>query len=137
MTQSLRPYDVILFDGVCNFCNSAVNFILQKDRNERFRFASLQSAFGNQVLESAGLPVDDYDSFVLLSGTEVYTRSTAAIKVLESLPAPWCYLKILKIVPRQLRDIIYGLIARNRYRIFGKSEICRIATPEEKERFLD
>lgn len=128
---------ILLFDGVCNLCDGVVQFIIRKDRKQLFRFASLQSAAGQELLRSAGLPLSDFDSFVYIRGDRYYRRSTAALLVLKELGGLWQLTYLFRIVPRFIRDAVYRLIARSRYRWFGKKESCMLPTPALKERFLD
>jgi len=128
--------NVILFDGVCNLCNGAVNFIIDRDTDNLFKFASLQSTYGQQYLANNDLPADEFDSIVFQQGNKVFTRSTAALKIARKMSGLWplCYGFI--IVPRFLRDAIYNFIANNRYKFFGKRDQCRVPTPDLKEKFL-
>jgi predicted DCC family thiol-disulfide oxidoreductase YuxK len=130
------PY-ILLFDGVCNLCNRTVQFIIKKDSKTKFYFASLQSDYGQTLLKRFGLPLDDFDSFVLIKGDKFYLRSTAVIHVLKELGWIWKLFYALIIFPRPLRDFVYNLIARTRYKIFGKLDNCMIPSPEIRERFLD
>ena len=127
---------IILFDGVCNLCNRSVQFIIKRDRKKQFRFASLQGHAGQQILEQYGLPVDDLHSFVLLEGNKVYTRSTAALRLLRRLGGGWQLLYPLIIVPPFIRNGLYNWVARNRYKWYGKRAECMVPTPELRERFL-
>lgn len=131
---------VILFDGVCNLCNGAVQFVLDRDRHKRFRFAALQSEAGQALLRQRGLtppdPGADPDTIVLVEGDRVSDRSTAALRIARHLGFPWVLAGIFWLLPRPLRDWVYRFIARNRYRWFGKSESCRLPTPELRGRFL-
>ncbi|WP_409298775.1 thiol-disulfide oxidoreductase DCC family protein [Peribacillus sp. SCS-26] len=133
MDTKARP--VILFDGVCNLCNGAVQFIIKRDREAVFAFASLQSEAGLKLLQEYGVPADS-DSFVLIAGPDFYLHSDAALRVASRLKMPWKTAGIFYILPRILRDRVYKLIARNRYRWFGKQNECMIPRPEWKERFL-
>jgi predicted DCC family thiol-disulfide oxidoreductase YuxK len=126
---------VILFDGVCNLCNGFVNFLIDRDTNKQFKFASLQSSFGESILLKNNLPTDDYQSVIVLENEELLTKSSAIFKVIERLPE-WRWLRIFKVLPNFILDGIYGLIARSRYHIFGKRDSCRLPTPELRERFL-
>jgi predicted DCC family thiol-disulfide oxidoreductase YuxK len=128
---------IVLFDGVCNLCNGAVQFIINRDREGRFSFASLQSAVGQAQLRQFGLSTNAFDTFVLVEGGKAYTRSTAALRIARRLPGAWRLLYGLVIVPRPLRDWVYGLVARNRYRLFGRRDSCMMPTPELKAKFLD
>lgn len=131
-----QPPPVILFDGVCNFCDGAVNFILRRDRHGRFRFAPLQSTAGQQLLKEHALPQGDLDSFVLIDKGHVYKKSGAALRVLGHLPWYWKPLQALWLVPRALRDAVYDYVARHRYKWFGQKEQCMIPTPDVRSRFL-
>lgn len=127
---------VILFDGVCNFCNGSVNFVIRNDAQRRFRFAPLQSEAGQQLLKTYGLSQQDFDSFVLVDGGKVYKKSSAALRVMNSLPWYWKPLQVFRIVPRFIRDAVYDFIARHRYKWFGKKEVCMIPTPAVRSLFL-
>ena len=127
---------IILFDGVCNFCSFWVNFVIKRDKNDIFRFAALQSETGMQYLKLFGLNITDPDTFVLIEGKEYFIKSTAALKVAWELKS---WLKIsypLIFLPISFRDFLYDLIAKNRYKIFGKKDVCRIPTTEEKKKFI-
>jgi predicted DCC family thiol-disulfide oxidoreductase YuxK len=126
---------VLLFDGVCNLCNSVVQFVLTHDKNAAVRFASQQSAFGQRTMLERGL--SGIEGVVLLEGERVYTHSDAALRLLGYLPAPLGWLSGLHVIPRGLREIVYRLIARNRYRLFGKRKACFLPRPEWKARFLE
>ena len=132
----MHTQPVILFDGVCNFCNSAVNFSLKRNSKADIFFTPMQSEAGQKLLGQHNLPPDDMKSFVFIENNTVYNRSTAALKVCKHLRGLWplCYGFI--IVPKFIRDGIYNWIAKNRYKWFGKKETCMIPTPEVKTRFL-
>ncbi len=127
----------MLFDGVCNLCSTAVQFIIKQDKKARFRFASLQSETGQQLLQKFNLPTDDITTMVLIEGDKYYTHSTAGLRNALHLGGLWQLLYGFIIVPKPIRDAVYNWIARNRYRWFGQSEACMIPTPELKARFLD
>ena len=129
---------IILFDGVCNLCNGAVQFILDRDPHAVFRFAALQSDAAGALLRDRGVVVDrvEPDSVILVEGNEVYHRSDAALRVARHLRAPWPAAYALRVVPRFVRDAIYRFIARHRYLWFGRTETCRVPTPELRARFL-
>ncbi|MGQ9799061.1 MAG: thiol-disulfide oxidoreductase DCC family protein [Ignavibacterium sp.] len=128
---------IILFDGVCNFCNFWVNFVLKHDHKNLFLFAPLQSKAGQQFLTKFNLPTTDFDTFILINGDSFQTKSDAAISIASNI-AGWPKVLVMGyIIPRFLRNFIYDLIAKNRYKIFGKRESCRVPTKEEKEKFLD
>ena len=127
---------VILFDGVCNLCTGSVQFILKRDKEKKFLFASLQSNFGQELLKKFELPTNTFNSFVLYQDGKIFTRSTAALKMFQQLKR-WKWVKIFWIVPKFIRDAVYNLIAKNRYKWFGKKNECWLPTPELKARFLD
>jgi predicted DCC family thiol-disulfide oxidoreductase YuxK len=139
---------VVLFDGVCNLCSGVVRFVLDHERTPSLRFAALQSDLAAELLEAAfgaehakrlrqgAHGEGDPDSIVLVEGLRGWTHSTAALRIARHLDAPWRWVSVLLIVPRPLRDLVYRWIARNRYRWFGKTETCRVPTPELRARFL-
>lgn len=127
---------IILFDGVCNLCNGAVNFIIDRDPSAHFKLAALQSKIGQDLLAKHGLSTTDFDTFVLIDGESVITRSTAALKIARKLSGAWPLFYIFIVVPKPVRDVIYNWVSRNRYRWFGKKDACRIPTPELRSRFL-
>jgi predicted DCC family thiol-disulfide oxidoreductase YuxK len=128
---------VVLFDGVCNLCNGSVQFIIKRDRKKIFRFASLQGKAGQEILQRYNLSRTDFNSFVLLEDGNVYTRSTAVLRMLKRLGGGWKLLYGFIIIPKFMRDGAYNFIARRRYKWFGKKEECWIPTPNLRERFLD
>jgi predicted DCC family thiol-disulfide oxidoreductase YuxK len=127
---------VILFDGVCNLCNQSVQFVIKRDPLGKFNYASLQSAFGQSLLKQFNLPADNFDSFILFQDDKVYTKSTGALKMLSQLNG-WRWTKIFYIIPRFIRDGVYNIIAKYRYKWFGKRDECMIPTKELQARFLD
>lgn len=134
--QDTQP--VVLFDGVCNLCNSSVQFIIDRDPAATLRFASLQSEAAAALLRRHGLPPieGDPDSILLVEDGTVYSHSSAALRIARRLSGAWKALYVFMVIPRPLRDLVYRFIARNRYRWFGKSEMCRVPTPELRSRFL-
>ncbi|MEX2528178.1 MAG: thiol-disulfide oxidoreductase DCC family protein [Gemmatimonadota bacterium] len=128
---------ILLFDGVCNLCTASVRWVLPRDPDGNFRFASLQSEVGRKLLLDAGGNPEELDSVVLLEGGRLWERSTAALRVARKLKAPWPLLYAFILVPRPIRDWVYDLVARHRYRIFGRKEECMIPEPGVQERFLD
>ncbi|MEM8963308.1 MAG: thiol-disulfide oxidoreductase DCC family protein [Acidobacteriota bacterium] len=128
---------IVLFDGICSLCNSAVAWLIERDRKEVFRFASLQSDAAAQALAAADAPESLPDSMVLIDETGVYTRSDAALRIAKHLGMPWSLAYLGRVLPRPLRDWIYALIAKHRYRWFGKTDTCRVPSPAERARFLD
>lgn len=141
MPASVNP--VLLYDGVCGLCNRLVQFTLQRDHNDLFRFASLQGSTASRILERHGASADDLDTFYVAldfqqPGEGLMARSDAALFVLQELGGKWRVLSaIFRILPRPLRDIAYNLVARNRYRIFGKFETCPVPDPRHRHKFFD
>lgn len=133
----MPEHPVILFDGVCNFCNSAVNFTIKRDPNSKFRFATLQSDLAERLLAERQLSNTDLNSFVLLKDEKVYKRSTAALKVCRDLNGLWPLMYGFIIVPRFIRDGVYNWIARHRYQWFGKKDVCMIPNNDIRSRFLN
>ncbi len=131
----MRP--VIVFDGVCNLCNASVDLILRRDARQAFLFASNQSSEGRDLLTRHGVDPSDVSTIYLIEDGLAFSRSTAALRIARRLRFPWNLAYGLILIPRPVRDFLYRLIARNRYRLFGKRETCRLPTPEERERFLD
>jgi len=127
--------DVILFDGVCNFCNTSINFVIDHDAQHRFRFASLQSDYGQRILQENQRSMLDLDTVLLLRDGKLYEKSSAALEIARYLRG-WSWLYGFRFIPRTFRDFFYSLIAKNRYRIFGKSESCRIPTAKERSLFV-
>jgi predicted DCC family thiol-disulfide oxidoreductase YuxK len=128
---------IVYFDGVCNLCNASIQFILNRDPKGKFKFCALQSARGKKTLEENGVSAESFDTFLLSENGTLYTRSTAALLTLRELSGGWPLLYGLIIVPAVLRDFVYGLVAKNRYRWFGKKESCLVPAPEIRDRFLD
>lgn len=128
---------IILFDGVCNLCSGSVQFVIKRDPAAFFKFASLQSDFGQQQLQRFGLDQKSFHSIILIHGDKVYQRSDAALEIVKKLGGAWPILYGFKIMPRFLRDAGYNLVSRNRYKLFGKKDACWIPTPELKARFKD
>jgi len=128
---------VILFDGVCNFCNSVVNFVIKRDKKAVFRFAALQSNIAKKLLAGDHSSPAGLNSFVFIEDNRIYTRSTAALRVCRYLSGLWPLMYGFIIVPESIRDGIYNLISNNRYKWFGRKESCMIPSPEIKERFLN
>ena len=133
----MKYHHIILFDGVCNFCNFWVNFIIYRDKDDIFKFAALQSEAGQKLLQEYKLNVSDFDTFVLIVNDKHFTKSTAALKISKNLKSFVKLLYPLIILPRPIRDFFYDLIAKNRYKIFGRRDICRIPTEEERDKFLN
>lgn len=125
---------IVLFDGVCNFCDSSVQFIMKRDVHKHFQFASIQSEIGQQLIQKYNL--QQLDSLVVIENGYAYTKSNAALEIAKHFRGGWKLVLLVKIFPTFLRDAAYDIFARNRYKWFGQKEVCRIPTKEERERFL-
>lgn len=132
----MNNHKIILFDGVCNLCNSSVNFIIDRDKKNVFKFAALQSETGQKFLDKFGINKNDFDSVVLLDENKFYSKSTAALMIVKEFPSLWKALFVFIIIPAPLRNFLYDLVAKNRYRWFGKKDSCRMPSPELKNKFL-
>ncbi|WGR94740.1 thiol-disulfide oxidoreductase DCC family protein [Bradyrhizobium sp. ISRA443] len=128
--------DVILYDGVCVFCSRWVRFVIARDTARRFRFTPIQSDYGTRLAKAFGIDPDDPDTNALVRGGVAYMKSDAALTVLSHLPG-WEWTRVLFAVPKPLRDAVYSLIARNRYRIFGKYETCFVPDADTRARVLE
>jgi predicted DCC family thiol-disulfide oxidoreductase YuxK len=128
---------IILFDGVCNLCNGSVQFIIKRDPDSKFMYASLQSPFGQEQLDRLGKDKSELHSIILLQNGKAFERSDAALEIARRLTGLWPMLYSFKIIPRFMRDGIYNWIAKNRYRFFGKKDQCWIPTADLKSRFIE
>jgi len=131
------PERLIILDGICNFCSASANFIIKRDPTATFSFATVQSKTGNHLLTKLGLNPDDPNTFVLIKNGEVFCKSGAALEIAKDLTGAWPVVSFLRIVPAFIRDFIYDLIARHRYKIMGKRQTCMIPTDDVKARFID
>lgn len=127
---------IVLFDGDCHFCNKSVQFIVKRDPQENFSFASLQGPTGERLKRKYAIPSSS-DSFILIENDQIYEASTAALRVAKQLKGIWKCSYISIIVPRPIRDAVYRFIANNRRRLFGKEGACPVPTPEMRKRMLD
>ncbi|MDQ0229792.1 thiol-disulfide oxidoreductase DCC family protein [Metabacillus malikii] len=127
---------VVLFDGICNFCNEAVQFVIRHDKKEQVLFAALQSDSGQQLLNDYHLPTTDFDSFIFIYDGKVYKKSSAAIKLCTYFGGYWKIAKLFFIIPSRLRDMIYDIIAKNRYKWFGIKQQCMLPSASVRKRFL-
>jgi predicted DCC family thiol-disulfide oxidoreductase YuxK len=137
MNKIPNDQPIILFDGVCNFCSGIVLFTIKRDPEGIFKYAPLQSEAGQGLLKHFGLPANDFNSFILIEGDKCYQKSTAVLRVARRIKGLWPLLYLFIVVPRPIRDFIYDIVARNRYRRFGKKEQCLIPTPDIRSRFLE
>jgi predicted DCC family thiol-disulfide oxidoreductase YuxK len=128
--------NIILFDGVCNFCNASVNFVTDRDYKDNFRFAALQSDAGLELQKKFGFDTNNLSTFILIEGDKYFTKTTAALRVAKKLKGFWKLSYVFIIIPPFIRNIAYNIIAKYRYKWFGKKETCRIPTPEERAKFL-
>ncbi|OIJ14060.1 thiol-disulfide oxidoreductase [Anaerobacillus arseniciselenatis] len=127
--------NIVLFDGECNFCDRSVHFIIKRDKKALYKFASIQSSAGQNIIKKYGVPTN-VDSLVVVETERFYLKSTAALKICKNLDGVWKLFYSLLIVPRPLRDFIYEFIARNRYKWFGKKDKCMVPSAEIRKRFL-
>ncbi|RMA64256.1 thiol-disulfide oxidoreductase DCC family protein [Ulvibacter antarcticus] len=129
-------HKIILFDGVCNLCNSTIVRIIKNDNKDIFRFTPLQSAVGMVMITEHGIDTSDTDSVILIDNGKAYIKSTAALRIARKLSGGYSLLYGFMIFPKFIRDAVYNFIAKNRYKWFGKKESCMIPTPELKKKFL-
>ena len=127
---------VLIFDGVCNFCNWSVRFVMKRDRRGRFLFASNQSEAGSNLLARFGIEPGSIQSVYLVEGDRIWAKSGAALEIARRMTLPWSLSYAFIVVPKFLRDWVYDRIAKNRYRLFGKAEACRLPSEAERGRFL-
>ncbi|MEO7982628.1 MAG: thiol-disulfide oxidoreductase DCC family protein [Bacteroidota bacterium] len=128
---------LILFDGVCNFCNYWVNFAIRHDRKKALRFSTIQGETAKKLLPAYHISTTSLSSVIFIDKGKIYTQSSAALRICRHLDGGWKLFYGFFILPKTLRDAVYNIIARNRYKWFGKQESCRVPTPALKERFLD
>lgn len=131
------PDNLILFDGVCNLCNSSVNFVIDRDPKVHFSFASLQSEVGQALLNTQGIPAESLQSVMLWKEGVLYQKSRAALEIASRLNGAWPLMYGFRLVPNFLRDMVYDYIAANRYKWFGKTDECRLPEPGVKKRFVE
>ena len=126
----------ILFDGVCNLCSGFVVFTIKRDPDAKFKFASLQSNEGGNLQKEFGIDPDNIKTMVLVENDNCYLKSDAVLRIFKHLDGMWFILYYLIYIPRPIRNFVYDLVANNRYRWFGKKDVCMLPTPELKKRFL-
>ena len=129
---------IILFDGVCNLCNGAIQFIIKRDKKDNFRYAPLQSDIGRKFLQQRNIDTSEIDSIILIEpGVAYYTKASAALKIGQDFGGAWTLLQVFEWIPESISNFFYDIIAKNRYKWFGKKEACMIPTPELKAKFLE
>ena len=137
MERWVENIQIVIFDGTCNFCNGSVNFIIARDPESKFNFAPMQGESAKVLMKQHGIDNPDLDTFLLIKDGKLYQRTDAALEIAKDLTGYWKYFQVFRFVPSPLRDIFYRLLAKNRYRLFGKRESCMVPTPEIRQRFLD
>jgi predicted DCC family thiol-disulfide oxidoreductase YuxK len=128
--------DVILYDGVCVFCSRWVRFVASRDQDRRFRFTAIQSGYGRRLAQAFRIDPNDPDTNAVIHGGVAYFKSDAALTVLSNLPG-WGWVRVVRRAPKTLRDAVYDLVARNRYRIFGKYETCFVPDASFRARVIE
>lgn len=127
---------IILFDGICNLCHGTVRFIIRRDRNAYFKFASLQSTPGEHLARSFNVDAGLLESMVLIENGQLYRKSTAALRIANKLGFPWLLMYALILVPVPIRDWVYDFVGRRRYQWFGRQALCLVSAPDAEDRFL-
>lgn len=127
---------IVLFDGVCNFCNASVNFVIEHDKAGYFKFAPLQSEIGEELVAKHGIDTVDIDSVIVVENDRAYTHSSGALRIAKQLDGIWSWAYAFIVVPNPIRDLCYKLFAKQRYRLFGRQDACMMPTPEIRARFL-
>ena len=128
---------IIVFDGVCKFCNGAVNFIIRRDPNKMFRFAPMQSEAGQRLIEKYNADMVGVDTFLLIKNGVCFERTDAALEIAKDLSGLWPLCRAFRVLPRSFRDFFYRKLAVNRYQLFGRFDECMVPTPEIRDRFID
>ena len=127
---------LVIFDGVCNFCNGAVNFIIERDPYGKFAFTPMQSEFAQETLRSHRITSVDADTIILVKDGKTFVRTKAALEIARDLTGYWYLLNVFRVIPPPVRDWFYRIFARNRYKLFGKANSCMMPTPDVKNRFI-
>jgi len=135
--RSMSTQNVIIFDGVCKFCNNSVNFIIKRDHHNVFLFAPMQSEAAQDLIAKYNVKDVGFDTFLLIKNNKCFYRTDAALEITKDLSGYWYLFRVFKLLPRSFRDYFYRLLARNRYDIFGKTDKCMVPTPDIKNKFLD
>lgn len=133
----IQKHDIILFDAICVICNGWANFLLKNDRNAKFKLASAQSALGEQILQYYGMSTTHYTTMVVILNGQLYTESTALLKVMQHLGLPFSLINAGYLIPRPIRDFLYRRVALNRYGLFGQTNFCLIPSAENRQHFLE
>jgi predicted DCC family thiol-disulfide oxidoreductase YuxK len=132
-----QPHKILLFDGVCNLCNNTVLFVIKRDRKKQIRFGAIQSQEGKMLLQKFGIDQQYLGSLIFIDEGKVYLKSSGALRLSKYLSGLWPLLYALMVIPAFIRNPIYDFVAANRYKWFGKKEVCMIPTPELKSLFLN
>lgn len=136
--MEMNPKKILLFDGVCNLCNNAVQFVIKRDKKDLYRYAALQSEVGRRLTSERHIDTSQVDSIILIEpGVAYYTKSAAALKVARSFGGIWGLVAIFQWIPEGISNKIYDFVAKNRYNWYGKKEACMVPDPELKSKFLD
>ena len=136
MGRDMENHQIIIYDGLCNFCNGAVNFIIKRDSKHIFKFAPMQSDIAQDLILKYQIQEVGYDTLILIKNGKCYVRTNAALEITKDLDGFWFILSIFKIIPSSVRDYFYRLFARNRYQLFGKQTTCIVPSKEVRDRFL-
>ncbi len=136
LEQLIQTHNIILFDGVCVLCSAWANFMIQHDPQYQFKLVSVQSKLGQQLLSTYQLPTDHFETMVLLEQGQLYTESTAFLRIIQRVGFPYSILKYGKVIPKVVRDFAYRRIALNRYWLFGQTEQCYVVTLDVQQHFL-
>ncbi len=128
---------IIVYDGVCKLCNGWSQFVVKRDKYHRFKLASVQSEVGQSILQHFAMPIDTFDTMLYIEKGIAYQQSDAFLNIITDFPRPWCWLAVLRFIPKTIRDWCYDRIALNRYRLFGKYDYCMIPSEAHKDWFLD
>ncbi|MCE5332090.1 MAG: DCC1-like thiol-disulfide oxidoreductase family protein [Bacteroidales bacterium] len=128
---------IVYFDGYCNLCSGWVKFLLKRDKRNRFKFAALQSGKGQNVLKILGMPLEEPTTVIYLKNDKYFTESEAALEILKDLGGFWIAFSVFRLIPISIRNYLYGLISKWRYKLFGKRDTCMIPQPDQQKRFID
>lgn len=135
--QLIQQHDIILFDAICVVCNRWANFLIRNDQQLKFKLASAQSELGVAILQHYGMPTTHYTTMIVIINGQLYTESTALLKVMQHLGLPFSIMNAGYFIPRPIRDFLYRRVAFNRYQLFGTTEYCLLPSAENKQHFLE